>query len=90
MTGRKTPVSFLVDGYEPETKTVYQYHGCHWHRHTCLKNSTRRQQKRYKDTCQPDWLIKSNGWDRKYNLVSTWEGEEPILKKVWFEKKFTP
>ena len=23
--GKKTPASFLVDGYEPETKTVYQY-----------------------------------------------------------------
>ena len=37
-----------------------------------------------------DWLIKNNGWDTKYNIVSTWEYEEPILKKVRFEKKFTP
>ena len=44
---KKNPVSFLVDGYEPETNTVYQFHGCHWHGHTCLKNRTRRQQKRY-------------------------------------------
>ena len=42
------------------------------------------------DTCQIDRLIKNNGWDTKYNLVSTWEYEEPILKKVRFEKKFTP
>ena len=27
---------------------------------------------------------------KKYNLVSTWECEEPIFKKLWFEKKFTP
>ena len=27
--GKKTPVPFLVDGYEPETNTVYQYHECH-------------------------------------------------------------
>ena len=20
-----------VDGYQPETKTVFQFHGCHWH-----------------------------------------------------------
>ena len=43
-----------------------------------------------KDTCKIDWVIKSNGWDTKYNLVSTWECEEPIFKKVWFEKEFTP
>ena len=86
----KEPASFLVDGYEPETNTVYQFHGCHWHGHTCLKNRTKRQQKRHKDTCQIDWLIKNNGWDTKYNLVSTWESEEPILKRVRFEKEFTP
>ena len=54
MTGKKEPVSFLVDGYEPETNTVYQFHGCHWHGHTCLKNRTKRQ----KDTCQINCLTK--------------------------------
>ena len=80
----------LKQGYEPETNAVYQFHGCHWHGHTCLKNRTKRLQKRYKDTCQIDWLTKNNGWDTKYNLESTWECEKPILKKVWFEKEFTP
>ena len=69
---------------------MYQFHGCHWHGHTCLKNRTKRQQKRYKDTCRIYRLIKNNGWDTKYSLVSTWEYEEPILKKRRFEKKFTP
>ena len=80
----------MVDGYEPETNTVYQFHGCHWHGHTCLKNRTKREQKRDEDTCQIDWLIKNKGWDTKYNLVSIWECEEPILKKVRFEKEITP
>ena len=57
----KELASFLVDGYDPETKTVYQFHGCHWHENTCLKNRTKRQQKRYKNTCQIDWLIENNG-----------------------------
>ena len=39
--GKKEPASFLVDGYEPETNTVYQFHGCHWHGLTCLKNRTK-------------------------------------------------
>ena len=86
----KEPASFLIDGYEPETNTVYQFHGCQLHGHTCLKNRTKRQQKRYEDTCQIDWLIENNGWDTKYNLVSTWECEESILKRVRLEKKFTP
>ena len=58
---KKTPLHFLADGYEPETNTVYQFHGYHWHGHTWSKNRTKRQQKRYKNTCQIDWLIKSNG-----------------------------
>ena len=80
----------MIDGYEPEGKTVYQFHGCHWYEHVCLKNCTKRQQERYKNTSQIDWLIKNNGWDAKYNLVSTWECEKLILKMVWFEKKYTP
>ena len=28
--GEKEAAFFLVDGYEPETNTVYQFHGCHW------------------------------------------------------------
>ena len=34
--GKKAPVLFLFDGYEPVTNTVYQFHGFHWHGHTCL------------------------------------------------------
>ena len=87
---KKTPVPFLVDGCECETKTVYQFHGCHWHGHTCLKNHTKRQQKRYKDMRQIDRLIKNNGWDTKYNLVSTLECEEPILKRYGLKKSLHP
>ena len=88
--GKKETVSFLADGYEPETNTAYQFHGCHWHGHTYIKNRTKRQQKKYKYTCRIDQLIKNNGWDTEHSLVSTWECEEPILKKVRFEKEFTP
>ena len=87
--GEKEPASFQIDGYEPETNTVYQFHGCHWHGHAWLKNRTKRQQKRYEDTRQIDWFIENNGWNTKYNLVSTWECEGPILKKVRLEKEFT-
>ena len=43
----KEAAYFLVDGYEPETNTVYQFHGCLWQGHTCLKDRTKRQQKIY-------------------------------------------
>ena len=66
--GEKTPAYFSVDCCKPETNTVYQFHRCHWHQHTCTENRTKRQKLRYKDTCQIDWLIANNGWDTKYNL----------------------
>ena len=72
----KEPAFILVDGCEPETGTVYHFYGYYWHGHTCFKNRTKRQQKRYRDTCQVDGLIKNNGWDTKYNLVSTWKCED--------------
>ena len=31
---RKLP----VDGFNPETQTVYQFHGCYWHGHDCALN----------------------------------------------------
>ena len=61
LNNKNEPAYFLVDGYEPETNTVYQFDGCHWHGYPCLKDRTKRQQKRYEDTCQTDWLIENNG-----------------------------
>ena len=90
MTKVKRTSLFLIDGYEPDTNTVYQFHGCHWYGHTCLKDRTKRQQNRYNDTCQIDWLVKNNGWDINYSFVSTRECEEPMLEKVRLEKEFTP
>ena len=42
------------------------------------------------NTCQIDKLIANNEWDTKYSLVSIQVCEKPMLKKVWFEKEFTP
>ena len=50
----KAPENFLVDGYELETNRVCQFHGCHRHGHTCIKNCTIRQKMRYKDTWRTD------------------------------------
>ena len=33
--GERLVAGAKVDGYHPETKTVFQYHGCHWH--GCIK-----------------------------------------------------
>ena len=48
--GEKTRAYYLVDGYEPGRNTVYQFHRCHWHGHTCIKSCKIKQKMRYKDT----------------------------------------
>ena len=58
-----------VDGYEPSTKTVYQYHGCKWNGCTCPKNRTNTDENRYVETKGAEEWIKKPG----YNVVSAWE-----------------
>ena len=85
--GKANLVSIKVDGYEPETKTVYQFHGCKWHGCFCQKERTERERCLYEKTLYNDQLISNSG---KYTLVKVWECEEPKKKKVFFEKEFVP
>ena len=84
--GELKPHPYSVDGYEPETNTVYQYHGCYWHGCTCQKDRTKKQFARYVDTICLDKHIERNN----YNLVVVWECENPDKSNKWFEKKFIP
>ena len=90
----KDYTTYPVDGYEPETRTVYQFHGCKWHGHACIKDRTKKQRKRYRDTLAIDRLIENNGVDTlthknsKIDLVRAWECEKPYKKSVKFEKEF--
>ena len=75
-----------VDGYEPSTKTVYQYHGCKWHGCICLKSRTNTDENRYVETKGTEEWIKKRG----YNVVSVWECEKPSKKKQSFKVQFRP
>ena len=92
--GKRDYATYPVDGYEPETRRVYQFHGCKWHGHTCIKDRTEKQRERYLDTFTIDGLIENNGVDTlthkisKFNLVRVWECEKSYKKSVKFEKKF--
>ena len=59
-----------VDGYEPISQTVFQYHGCWWH--GCPSHCNHKDQaKRYKLTIDREAQIKAEG----YKLVVMWECE---------------
>ena len=76
------------DGYHPETKTVFQFHGCFWHGCIkCFPKSEQRTEQIYidrkgneitrEDACQKTLrrseVIRFLG----YRLVERWEHEEP-------------
>ncbi len=72
----------LVDGYEPTSKTVFQFYGCKWHGCPCASDD----KKRYNKTLKMEQTIKNLG----YNVVSVWEHEKHELSDIRLEKKFTP
>ena len=84
-----------VDGYQPETKTVFQFHGCHWHGCIkCFPNPEQRTEviradKNGKETTREIAYIKTLARSDEirlsgYNLVERWEHEKP--SPWWHEK----
>jgi hypothetical protein len=66
-----------VDGYEPTTKTVFQYHGCQFHGCSahCKRNNARELRKK---TRQQEQKIKDAG----YQLVVVWECHNPKRENI--------
>ena len=82
-----------VDGYEPESNTIFHYHGCKWHGCPCRKRKERNSleeeriaEQRYAKTIELEKKMKEQG----FKIVSVWECEKPGLKKKRFCKKFRP
>ena len=82
-----------VDGYEPKSNTIFQYHGCKWHGCPCQKRKERnsleeerRADQRYAKTIELEKKMKEQG----FKIVSVSECEKPELKKKRFCKKFRP
>ena len=75
-----------VDGYEPESKTIFQYYGCKWHGCPCQKERNSLDEEKYSNTIDLEKKMK----EQMFNLVSVWECEKPELKKMRFKKEFRP
>ena len=75
-----------VDGYEIESKTIFQYYGCKWHGCPCQKERNSLDEERYSNTIDLEKKMK----EQMFNLVSVWECEKPELKKKRFKKEFRP
>ena len=82
-----------VDGYESESNTIFQYHGCKWHGCPCRKRKERNSpeeersaEQRYAKTIELEKKMKKQG----FKIVSVWECDKPELIKKRFCKKFRP
>lgn len=65
---------FPVDGYDPFTKTVYQYNGCYYHGHCCHLNrsmNSNERLKRFNKTKDCEKYLVDSG----YKVQSIWECE---------------
>ena len=76
-TGKEKKIGpYPVNGYDPCTNTVYQFHGCYWHGHNCWMIKTVKDQKwregrqaKYDKTVKTTALIRRQG----YQVVEMWE-----------------
>ena len=79
----------VVDGYDPQTNTVFEFHGDFWHGNPAIydlndinKKNNKTFGKLLQKTQKRSRLIKSHG----YNLVSIWESDwEKINKQIDIE-----
>ena len=69
-----------VDGYNPITRTIYQYHGCHWHgcrncfpndRNRIIDRNNQTREHRFKATRRRTGELRRAG----YNVVEVWACE---------------
>ena len=86
ITGEACDKNISVDGYEPESKTIFQYYGCKWHRCPCQKERNSLDEERYAKTID----LQERMEDQGFKIVSVWECEKPELKKTRFKKEFRP
>ena len=80
--------AMFVDGYDAETKTVYQFHGCFFHGcPKCFPNSRQRKHNCHPDrtisevieaTCQKTKQLRQAG----YTVIEKWEHDFEVEKKT--------
>jgi hypothetical protein len=74
---------FLCDGFDPITRTIYQFHGCFWHGHSCITKTLKSfkdiliHRNRNKSTCATINFIISQG----YKVVEMYECEFKKMKQ---------
>ena len=76
-TGKEKKIGpYPVDGYDANTNTVYQFHGCYWHGHECWMTKNVKDQK-WRETrqCKYDKTVKTTTLiqAQRYKVAEKWE-----------------
>ena len=94
----------FVDGYEPKTRTIFQYYGCKWHGCPCQKSGSSERSSKERNSLDEERSSERSSEKRYsktielqekmkeqgFKLISVWECERPELKKMILEKEFRP
>ena len=78
-SGKETRIlGFPVNGFDSTSQTIYQYHGCYYHGHTCRHDAnSNKMTLRRNQTSQTTKLFRKNG----YKVIEKWECEVKIERK---------
>jgi len=84
---------YLVDGWDPNTNTIYQYQGCFVHDHQCdvtanVKDPCWREErdKKFKKTLETTAYLQEQG----YKVIEKWECEFRKLHKIPQVRQWMP
>ena len=80
-TSKGVEVEIMVDGYDPQSSTGYQFHSCKWHGCPCLGVLN---DPRYERTITKDAFIHDLGC----NVISVWECQDPELSQCHLRRDF--
>lgn len=69
-----------VDGFCEETNTVYQFHGCYWHQHTC--SGAAANNPILKETLDKERYLRSLGYKLKVIWECDWNQQKDINPKL--------
>ena len=72
--------NYLVDGFDEESNTVYEFHGCYWHGHFCTSNY---DEEKWQKTLEREQAIRDAGYNLETITSCEW-------KKIPESKNFYP
>ncbi len=88
--GEKQIGNYFVDGYCEETRTIYEFYGCHWHGcPKCNRETTVHPQRKilmgqiYQETQEREQALREKGYD----IVTIWEHEYESKRREDYDFK---